>query len=141
MAANRVVRNVEVSAKFHGFRAVQDLGERAFVNVPDRAMEKARPDRAIGFEDSGNPRGITPRRDRGYLPELHTEMKRDTPELRRTLHNESRFNIVSTFMDESLDLDIEQVCFDRVQSHSRLVCGCPAIRSIKGSRNRIGGKK
>jgi hypothetical protein len=141
MAANRVVRNVEVSAKFHGLRPVQDLGERPFVNVPDRAMEKARTDRAIGFEDGGNPRGITPRRHRWYLPELHMEMKCDTPELRRTFHNESRFNILSAFTDESLDLDIEQVCFDRIQSNSRLARGRPAIRSIKGGRNRVGGKK
>ena len=81
MAANRVVRNVEVSAKFQSFRAVQDLGERAFVNVPDGAMEKTRPDCAIGFENRRNPRGITPRRRRWYLPELHTEMKCDSPKL------------------------------------------------------------
>jgi hypothetical protein len=141
MAANRIVRNVEVPAKFHGFQPVQDLGERPFVNVPDRAMEKTRPDRAIGFEDGGNPRGITPRRPRWYLPELHTEMKCDTPELRRAFHNESRFNILSALMNESLDLDIEQVCFDRIQSNRRLARGRPAIRSIKGSRNRVGSKK
>ena len=141
MAANRVVRNVEVSAKFHSFRAVQDLGERAFVNVPDRAMEKTRPDRAIGFEDRGNPRRVTPRRRRWYLPELHTEMKCDTPELRRALHNESRFNILSAFTNESLDLDIEQVGFDCIQSNSRLARGRPAIGSIEGGRNRVGGQK
>src|SRR5215475_6609537 len=115
MAAHRVIRNVEVSPKFQSFRAVQDLGERAFVNVPDRAMEKTRPDRTIGFDDGGNPRGITPRRRRRYLPELHMEMKCDTPELRRAFHNESRFNIISALTNESLDLDIEQVGFGCIQ--------------------------
>jgi len=130
-----------VPAKFQSFVAVQNVGEWAFMNVSYRAVEKTRPDCTIGLDYGGNPRGITPRRDRRYLPELHTEMKRDTPELRRTLHNESRFNIVSTFMDESLDLDIEQVCFDRVQSNSRLARGRPASGSVKGGRNRVGGKK
>src|SRR5215471_6068328 len=141
MAANGVVRDVEASPKFQRFRAVHDLGERAFVNVPERAMEKTRPDGAIGFEDGGNPWRITPRRRRWHLPELHTEMKCDTPELRRAFHNESRFNILSAFTNKSLNLDIEQAGFDCIQSNSRLARGRPASGSVKGGRNRVGGKK
>ena len=139
MAANGVVRDVEASPKFQRFRAVHDLGERAFVNVPERAMEKTRPDRAIGFEDGGNPRCITPRRRRWYLPELHMEMKCDPPKLRRAFHNESRFDILSALTNEGLDLDIEQVGFECIQSNSRLARGRPAIGSIEGGRNRVGG--
>ena len=132
MAANGIVRDVEASAKFQRLRAVHDLGERAFVNVPDRPMEKTRPHGAIRFEDGGNPRRIAPRRRRWHLPELHREMKCDTPELSRAFHNESRFNILLAFTNESLDLDIDQVGFDCIQSNSRLARGRPAIGSVKG---------
>lgn len=141
MAANGVVRDVEASAKFQRLRAVHDLSERAFVNVPDRGMEKTRPDGAIGFEDGGNPWRIAPRRRRWHLPELHTEMKCDPPELRRAFHNESRFNILLAFPNESVDLDIDLVGFDCIQSYSRLARGRPAIGPVEGGRNRVGGKK
>src|SRR5207247_8091095 len=85
--ANGVIRNVELPPEVQSFVAVQDLGQRAVVNVADRAVEKTRPYRAVGLDHRGYPRCVAPRSHYLHMPESCSEMKRDASKFVRLLHD------------------------------------------------------
>src|SRR5207249_3288867 len=119
------------------FVAVQDLGQRAVVNVADRAVEKTRPYRAVGLDHRGYPRCVAPRSHCLHMPESCSEMKRDASKFVRLLHDKPGFEFLPTFTNQGFNLEVKAVDFAGVQSDPGLTFVCPAIRPIKGGRSRV----